>query len=418
VKDPPLTAIADTDLDGSAEALRRRLVDQLLADGRITTGAVEAAFRAVPRHMFAPEAELEAAYADDTVKTKFDDDGTCLSSLSAPWLQALMIEQAALRPGDRVLEIGSGAYQAALLAEIVTPAGNVVTLDIDPEITDRAASGLERAGYDRVVVALGDGEHGWSADAPYSAIIVCAQAYDIPPAWTEQLAPGGRLIVPLSICGQNRTYTFTVDGDHLRATNAIFSGFVPFQGVGGRTARSRTVLLGDTGLPVSFIHTDCDDPEALARALDHPAAQSWAGISTGPGFYLGLQMYLATRLPGACRIPDGEALVPEDVRRFPPTWAFGGNIGYLAVKKVGNRFDLGSVAFGPDAAHHAQQMTALIEHWDRHVRGGPGMTLTAHPRGNAKADLPAGHVIDTVHRRILIAFPVTGTDASTRAVQA
>ena len=93
-----MTAIPATDFDRPAELLRHRLVDQLLADGRITTAAVEAAFRAVPRHAFVPEAELEAAYADDTVKTKFDDDGTCLSSLSAPWLQARMIEHAALHP--------------------------------------------------------------------------------------------------------------------------------------------------------------------------------------------------------------------------------------------------------------------------------------------------------------------------------
>ena len=235
---PPLTAIPATDFDRPAELLRHRLVDQLLADGRITTAAVEAAFRVVPRHAFVPEAELEAAYADDTVKTKFDDDGTCLSSLSAPWLQALMIEQAALQPGDSVLEIGSGGYQAALLAEVVTHAGRVVTLDIDPDITDRAASCLERTGYDRVAVAMGDGETGCATDAPYAATIVCAQAYDIPPAWTEQLAPGGRLIVPLYLLGQRRTLTFVTDGDRWIATNSIYSGFVDFQGLGAgrRTA--------------------------------------------------------------------------------------------------------------------------------------------------------------------------------------
>ena len=179
------------------------------------------------------------------------------------------------------------------------------------------------------------------------------------------------------------------------------------------------MVVGDTHLPVSFIHADCDDPEALTHALDHPVAQSWAGISTDPGFYLGgLQMYLATRLPGACRVPDTEALVPEGVRRFPPTWSSGGNIGYLAVKKVGDRFDLGSVAFGPDAARQAEQMTTLIDHWDREGRGGPGMTVTVHPRGAADADLPEGCVIDTVHRRIVVGFPAASSEQAALAVPA
>lgn len=419
MKDPPLTDIADTDLDGSAEALRHGLVDQLLTDGRITTAAVEAAFRAVPRHLFAPEAELEAAYADDAVKTKFDDDGTCLSSLSAPWLQALMIEQAALQPGDRVLEIGSGGYQAALLADIVTPAGTVVTLDIDPEITDRAASGLECAGYDRVVIALGDGEHGWAADAPYAAIIVCAQAVDIPPAWTGQLAPGGRLIVPLRICGQNRTLTLVAEGDRLRATSSIFSGFVPFQGVGGLAARAVAVPLAGSTSPLTFMHAVPDVPGALELALDYPAAHLWSSVAVAGMLYIGdLQMFLSTRLPGVCSGGDAAVLVPEGVKRFPPTWTYGGNVGFLASKKVGEDYLMGSVAYGPDAQRHAERLTALIEEWDRTVRGGPGMTVTICPRDTADADLPDGHVIDTVHRRIVIDFPAAGTEAAGRAVQA
>ncbi|ACU77766.1 protein-L-isoaspartate(D-aspartate)O-methyltransferase [Catenulispora acidiphila DSM 44928] len=414
-----MTATADVDLDSRAETLRHTLVDQLMADGRITTTAVEAAFRAVPRHAFAPEVDLDASYADDTVKTKFDETGTCLSSLSAPWLQALMIEQAALQSGDRVLEIGSGGYQAALLAEVVGRTGRVVTLDIDPDITNRAAIGLERTGHSRVTVALGDGENGWAVDAPYAAIIVCAQAYDIPPAWTAQLAPGGRLVVPLSIRGQNRTLTLVANGDQLRATNSIFSGFVPFQGIGGLASRRTAVQLAGSTTPLNFMHSEPDDPVALAQALDHPGVQVWSGVTVPGMYYIGdLQMYLAIRLAGGCTGGDTEALIPDAVRRFPPTWTSGGNLGYLASKKIGEDYALGSIAYGPDAQRHAKQLVELIEGWDREVRGGPGMTVTICPRDTADSDLPDGHVIDTVHRRIVIAFPATGTDTASRAVQA
>src|SRR2546423_2232745 len=399
--------------------MRHRLVDQLLADGRITTASVQAAFRAVPRHAFAPEADLEAAYADDIVKTKFDADGACLSSLSAPWLQAWMIEQAALRPGDRVLEIGSGGYQAALLAEVVTGAGTVVTLDIDPEITDRAARCLERTGYDRVVVALGDGEDGWPVDGPYSAIIVCAQAYDIPLAWTDQLAPGGRLIVPLSLRGQNRTLTLVADGDRLHVTNSIFSGFVPFQGAGGLASRRTVVPLAGSTSPLSFLHTTPEDPQALALALEYPAATVWSRVTVPGDFYIGdLQMFLATRLAVVCTGSAGAAPLIDGVRRFPPTWTRGGNLGHLASTKVGDRFALGSVACGPEAHQHAERLAGLIEVWDRDVRGGAGMTVTACPPGTPEAELPGGHVVDTVHRRLVVRFPAADSDQAAFAVPA
>lgn len=405
-----MTTTVDPDLDLRADELRQRLVDRLLADGRIATAAVEAAFRVVPRHAFAPEADLETAYTDDAVKTKFDHDGTCLSSLSAPWLQALMIEQAALQPGDKVLEVGSGGYQAALLAEVVTRTGQVVTLDIDPEITDRASGCLERAGYDRVVVGLGDGEAGWADDAPYAATIICAQAYDIPPAWTEQLRPGGRLIVPLYLLGQRRTLTLVADGDRWIATNSIYSGFVDFRGIGGRAANSAQVRLGDTGGALTFVHGAPEQPDELADALGYPAAQARSGVLPGtPGYIGGLQMYLATRMPGVADCPRQLLPHPEGVRAFAPVCTAGKNFGYLAVRGAGDQAELGAVAYGPQARRLAEDMVGVIADWNRDVRGGPGMTIALYPRGTADDRLPAGCVVDTVHRRIVIAWPRTGT---------
>ena len=114
---------------GDPARLRGELADALVAKGSITDERVEAAFRTVPRHLFAPPGTpLEAAYADDVIRTKFDLSGTCMSSVTAPWLQAVMIREAGVRPGMQVLEIGSGGCNAALLAEVADPGGHVVTV--------------------------------------------------------------------------------------------------------------------------------------------------------------------------------------------------------------------------------------------------------------------------------------------------
>jgi protein-L-isoaspartate(D-aspartate) O-methyltransferase len=130
-----------------AEALREGMIAELREMGTIRSDRVAEAFRAVPRHLFAPGAPLEAVYAATTsVIIKRDDHGVPISTVSAPELQAFMLEQAAIRPGMNVLEIGSGGYNAALMAELVGSEGTVTTVDIDPEVTDRASSLLGEAG--------------------------------------------------------------------------------------------------------------------------------------------------------------------------------------------------------------------------------------------------------------------------------
>jgi protein-L-isoaspartate(D-aspartate) O-methyltransferase len=166
----------------------------------------------VPRHLFAPGIPLEEAYAPDRVVTKRDENGVTVSSVSAPQIQAAMLEQAGLGPGMKVLEIGSGGYNAALAAELVGPSGQVTSTDIDPEVTSRTRQALTQAGYGRVEVVLGDGEHGWLPRAPFDRIIVTAGAWDIPPAWTDQLADDGRITVPLRMRGLTRSVALERDG--------------------------------------------------------------------------------------------------------------------------------------------------------------------------------------------------------------
>jgi protein-L-isoaspartate(D-aspartate) O-methyltransferase len=158
-----------------AAVLRAALVEKLLADKKITSPVVEAAFRAVARERFLPDGvALDIAYGvDSSVVTKRDEHGVALSSVSAAYIQARMLEQAELRAGMTVLEVGSGGLNAAYIAEIVGEKGHVVSVDIDPEVTDRAARLLDEAGYaGRVTVTAVDASHGVPDEGPFAAIIV------------------------------------------------------------------------------------------------------------------------------------------------------------------------------------------------------------------------------------------------------
>jgi protein-L-isoaspartate(D-aspartate) O-methyltransferase len=231
----PQTAEMSKNSDQPAK-IRDALIERLRAKGLITSPVVERALRIVPRHEFAPAGtSLEVAYnAEDSVTTKTDEHGVVVSPISAPFIQARMIEQGEIGgPDVSVLEIGSGSYNAALLAEVVGPEGGVVSVDIDPEVTDRASTLLDATGYgSRVMVVLADAEHGVPEFGPFDAIIVTVGAWDIPPAWRDQSAHDGVIVVPLRMNGITRSIAFRRERDHLASTSAEVCGFVAMQGAG------------------------------------------------------------------------------------------------------------------------------------------------------------------------------------------
>src|SRR3984885_10245462 len=185
-----------------ADLARAKLVDDLRDSGRLASGPIEAAFRAVPRHLFLPDLGAALAYQDEAFVIKTDEDGLPISSSSQPAIMAIMLEQLDIAPGQRVLEIGTGTgYNAALMSDLVGPGGSVITVDIDPDLSDRARARLVAAGYPDVVVMCGDGGFGAREFAPYDRIIVTAGASDLAPEWLAQLAPGGRIALPLSLRG-------------------------------------------------------------------------------------------------------------------------------------------------------------------------------------------------------------------------
>jgi protein-L-isoaspartate(D-aspartate) O-methyltransferase len=179
------------------DELRRRLVEKLRGDGVLHDAAVERALRTVPRHLFLPGVPFNDAYSDNAILTH-EEDGIPTSSASQPAIVAIMLQQLRVAPGMRVLEIGAGTgYNAALLAELVGPSGNVTTIDIGEDIAAEARAHLDAAGYQQVRVIHGDGAVGCLDESPYDRIELTVGATDLTPAWFEQLAEGGLITLPL-----------------------------------------------------------------------------------------------------------------------------------------------------------------------------------------------------------------------------
>jgi protein-L-isoaspartate(D-aspartate) O-methyltransferase len=402
-----------------AAELRGRLVDDLVAESTIVSSEVEAALRAVPRHLFAPGATLEQSYAQDTVRTKRDEHGVTISAISAPQIQAMMLEQAKLRPCLRTLEIGSGGYNAALMAELVGEDGEVTTVDIDPEVSDRAHRCLSEAGYSRVNVVLADAEEGVPQHAPYHRIIVTVGAWDIPPAWTDQLAGGGTLTVPLRMRSLTRSITFQWEGDHLVSQSAQVCGFVPMQGAGTHTERLLPLRGKEIGL--RFDDGWPADPDLLSGALDSRRVEVWTGVVIERMVpFDTLQLWLATALDGYCRISvDPEldtGLVAPITRRSTDSAVDGGSVAYLAARRLDqSTAEFGVHAFGPGAATLAEAMADQVRIWDRHHRQGPGPRIAIYPAHIPDDQLPDGRVIDKRHVRITISWPSVGDPAKGRA---
>ena len=206
---------------------RLRLVDALRAKG-IEDLAVLKAFAETPRHLFVPEAVRHRAYEDSALPIGAGQ------TISQPSMQARYLAQLGLRGRERVLEIGMGSgYQTALLARLVD---QVFTVERVRELADRALRALREAGVPNVSVLVGDGTLGWSAYAPYDAILVAAGGPEIPGPLVQQLAVGGKLLVPVGARGTQVLMLVERTGageDEIRRRALGDARFVPLVGEHG-----------------------------------------------------------------------------------------------------------------------------------------------------------------------------------------
>jgi protein-L-isoaspartate(D-aspartate) O-methyltransferase len=405
-----------TALLGETGELHGAMVDQIVAElGGELPPSVVAALRAVPRHLFTPGVPVTRAYEDihTSIVTKRSERGTSLSSVSAPWIVAGMLTQLDVRPGQSVLEIGSGGYQAALLRELVGPDGSVTTMDIDPEAIGRARTCLDLVGYGDVRTVCADGEYGAPGQGPFDRIIIAVQAWDIPPAWTGQLAPGGRLVTPLLTQGVSRSWALDREDGHLVSRGNGPAGFVPMQGA-GRNPRRWSAPVDEAGVFLWGDEAADVDCAALAGVLATERPEAWSGVTFQQGELItGPELWLATD-PALCWLKATKDAVDRGL--VTGTWkmniaalASGGSLAYRArlrpVDDEGTAYEYGAYGHGPRAAELAERLAGHIRTWDRDHRAGPGPVLTVHPAGTPDGDLPSGHVLRKRHTTMVLSWP-------------
>jgi protein-L-isoaspartate(D-aspartate) O-methyltransferase len=204
------------DWAGAREAMvKRQIESRQVKDPRVL-----AAMRKVPRHLFVPAEVRDQSYADGPLPIGRGQ------TISQPYIVAVMTELLRLTGSERVLEIGTGSgYQAAVLAEV---SREVNTIEIVPELAERARRTLKELNYGNVRVRTGDGWKGWPEKAPFDAIMVTAAPEEVPPPLVEQLRAGGRLVIPLGPAGRQELAVFTKEPGGLEKTTVFPVRFVPF----------------------------------------------------------------------------------------------------------------------------------------------------------------------------------------------
>jgi protein-L-isoaspartate(D-aspartate) O-methyltransferase len=218
---PPLPPQVDTPAADSYADARQRMVDHQLRGRDISNEAVLAAMAQVPRHEFVPADYLSEAYGDYPLPIGYGQ------TISQPYIVALMTELVDIQPGEKVLETGTGSgYQAAILAQLTD---QVYTIEIIPELAQTAQDTFNRLDYTQIMAKQADGYWGWEEHAPFEAILVTAAPDHVPQPLVNQLADGGKMIIPIGPPGGYQSlWLLERQGDEVVRTNWGGVRFVPF----------------------------------------------------------------------------------------------------------------------------------------------------------------------------------------------
>jgi protein-L-isoaspartate(D-aspartate) O-methyltransferase len=364
----------DNPLPEAAERLRTQLVDNLTAGGAVHDAAISQAMMKVPRHLFLPDAPLELAYADTAIPTHWENQ-VAVSSASQPTIVAIMLQQLHPTLGARVLEIGAGTgYNAALLSELVGPAGSVTSVEIDPVIAAEASNHLIAAGYPGVRVIAADGVAGWPDGAPYDRVILTVGSSDIALAWFSQLRDDGILVLPLWLGGLELSVAFRKREGALVSESQTPCGFMRLRGEEGGPEQWVSLPKGRK----LFAERAVELAEPVAQLLNtRPRLRLWMRPQLSFFQHLGLsgQQLIALypdRSPKSGRRPAGRRGI----------YAEDGEGPSLAVFAVSSPLLL---AFGSGAAEHVmmqeyarwQQLSMQpIEQWH----------ISAYPRSPGESE--------------------------------
>ncbi len=366
--------------------LREALVHRLTHQATLRDPRIAAALRTVPRHAFVPDTSLEHSYQDTVVPVKYAG-GEPVSTLSQPSAIVVMLEQLQLEPGMRVLEIGTGTgYNAALLAELVGPSGEVTTVDIDEDLSAGAADVLRRVGYGAVNLHMGDGFFGARYWAPFDRIELSVASESISPSWTEQMVDGGMLVGPIHVKGlQFLTPALRKHGSRLVSESVRACSFLPLRGSGAGTG---TTFRLPVRPELRFVWESPDEFPAgvLTRILRHEReVRDEVPVAWAAAAYVLLTNEDVFLAESADRRVRGIMLLDRESESLASIISASDGWGTAAV-----------VLYGGDGAH--KRLAASIDAWSR--RGRPGiedLRLTAIPSPGAENLGTGEHLIRKPH---------------------
>ena len=369
----------------------------------------------MPRHVFLPGVGIEDVYTDRAFPTKHAD-GRPISSSSQPAIMAIMLEQLALQLGQRVLEIGAGTgYNAALIAHLVGKGAHVVTIDIDEDLVLSARQHLAAAGFEEVDVRCADGGYGYLEGAPFDRIMLTASAWDITPAWFEQLVLGGKLVLPLSLRQVQLSLAFERHQDHLESVSVADCGFMPLRG--DFAGPQRVVPLSQP--PGPFVAVEGDRPldsNALSEALKTTPMEVPTGIAATVGEACGsLSLWLALEDPDSFlfSIYGDPSVVDRSAVPLVVEWSAGdmkqrstrallGRKGLVALSRPpGGELDrpedlvrLSIVGFRAEP-ELIERLRAGVIAWDRAGRPRTeALNISAYPKGHSVPVPQAARVLE------------------------
>ncbi|MFD7862263.1 methyltransferase, FxLD system [Streptomyces sp. NPDC059783] len=391
------------------EALAQRLVDS----GHLRSKAAIDAFRTTDRHAFLPGVDLESAYKEDAVPIKHDEHGEMISCISAPSIVATQLEQLGAQPGHKVLEAGAATgFNAALLGKIVFPGGQVWTLDVDQDLVAGAGKHLAEAGVDNATAVMADGAAGLPEHAPYDRIIFTVGAGDVPVKILDQLAPGGRLVLPMRIRGSiSRSFAFERDGDTWKTVSCEMATFIPLRKGVCDDIYTLVPMAGEGNVRLETFSEQDVDRDALRTVLDQQQTKLYTGVKFRQGSaWEWLYLYLA------CVLPNGLSRLPGQRPGFTPHFGWGSmaaldgaSLAYLTIREgedeKGRYWEVGVIGHGEGGAALAERVVDEIRDWD--ASGGndapePGFRMAvADSRDRLTGDDPR-FVVDKPYSRLVV----------------
>ena len=406
--------------------LRQRLVAGLRASGALHDDRVAAALTDVPRHAFLPGIEPARAYQDDAVITKMDAEGRPISSSSQPAIMALMLQQLAVQPGHRVLEIGAGTgYNAALLAHLAGGSGEVTTVDLDEDIVTAARGHLAACGFGRVsVVQATAGLAGRRTRPTTGSSDRRSLGHRARPGF-GQLSPPGRLVLPLALrAGMQYSVAFEQGADHLDSVSVLPCGFMRLRGAfaspethhPARQADRASWPRAPPGPPArktwgparpSPARPSAPEYASRSRICTAGSACGWPPASRGSAGCPRSALQSGPGLPGAtaaATVPGGRAWACCPARTDALPW-YGWTIRPARTPGRPAVFELGACPFGREGPGSRHGWPATSGTGCRRAPLAAGPADRRLPGGGQPARRAQATVIDKRHTRLLITWP-------------